>query len=876
MLCSRSVLPQTDFLQAVTAFLDIDIDEFDEDVVLDLLSNFVVSYTTESGVQSFRFAHLTVREFLERKPEYSVESSNLFAAEVSLLTLIGCSGSPNASRFVQGLGLDTSTFIPFSEVESHTKGIHDYCIRFWGDHCELAGAENRAAESKHLHRLLHFFLFDDSDENCPQGRWWRSYPRFLPGKTRSSSHIKRFFYDHERSSDRALYLASRYGFVEIVNLARPEVFDAHLQAECAMAAATHQQHSVLRSFLDIKCHTRWLQDVLFQMVDLGDANGVREFLPLLEPTEVTAHMLSRTRSPEIILMLLDHNSDLQITAKIVEEYGWAPGCISAYLSRAPDLEITSRILENAIASMDFDSFKRLVDRVDPAMITCDVIAVALFQEHLGPHVLRMTELLLERTGRIEVTDDAMMQAVSNSSNPEMMKKLIDRGWPLGPHIIEFGAMYASEDVFQVLFQAANAKVTPRLLELAAANYKDGARMVKLLVGLFDGTVGGETWDRMLIRCARNTLWGQETMGMLLGLKPTMKIAEKVFLAALETSWKDHGMFNRILDDNRELEITDNVVRYALERLKYDETIRKILDRHGCSVISCDMMLGAVRNRLYGDEMTKLLLQREGMLERPSLEVLNAVIGNDHSGYEVLQMLESRFGQFTFTDADLERASSGSLKMLKLVLARCGTARIPGSVLQAAASRAHLDVLKHLLQLYDGPITREMVVAAAGNQGSGAEKFKLVWDLAPEVKPCREIFLAAAKTGDGNLSLVMDRLEDESVCQAVLDAAVQSRTSCYAIVRTFLQRGVPIKISNKTVMDAIRSGNGRILSLVLDHVAEFKVTQEMVDLALELEDSDCLMIFDRQESSMGLDLQGVQQWMSGFWKTAWSGQFDLGS
>lgn len=51
---------------------------------------------------------------------------------------------------------------------------------------------------------------------------------------------------------------------------------------------------------------------------------------------------------------------------------------------------------------------------------------------------------------------------------------------------------------------------------------------------------------------------------------------------------------------------------------------------------------------------------------------------------------------------------------------------------------------------------------------------------------------------------------------------------------------------------------------------------MVDLALELEDSDCLMIFDRQESSMGLDLQGVQQWMSGFWKTAWSGQFDLGS
>lgn len=876
MLCSQAILPQKDFFQAITAFLDVDVDDFDEDVILDLLNNFVVSYTTESGVQSFRFAHLSVREFLETKPEYCVSSSNSFAAEVSLLTLIGCSGSPSASRFVQELGLDASTFIPFSEVESHTKVIHDYCIRFWAEHCELAGGANRTADSKHLNRLLHYFLFDDSDENCPVSRWWRSYHRLL-GISRHAFAMKNFFYDHEQSADRALFLASCYGFDEIVSMERPEVLSAHLQTECSMAAAIHQQHSVLRSLLDTTNNRGLLQELVFQMVVLRDVDGVREFLKLLEPAEVTKLMLARARRPEIISMLLDHNRGIQITTKMVEENGWASDCINVYLDRAPDLEITSGILSNAIGNMGFDSFKRLVDRADPAIITSNVIAVAVFKAHVGPHVLPIMELLLERAGEIEVNDVAMIQAVVNSKSPEMVKRLIDQGWILAPRIIEYGARTATKEAFQVLFGASGANVTPRLLELAAANDREGDRVVTLLVNLLDDAVDDETWNRMLVRCARNRSRGQETMGVLLPLKPTTKVGEKVFLVALEMDSDDHRtlnrMLNRMLDENRELEITDSVVRCALEKMKYDETITKILDRHGCPVISCDMMIGAVSNSLFGDEMTKLLLHREGMLEPPSAEVRNAVICNDLSGYEILQMLESRFGNFTFTDADLESAASGSLKMLKLILNRRGISHTPGSLIQEAASCAHLDVLKHVLQLYDGPFGRDMVVAAAGNGGSGAEKFKLIWDLAPDVKPCPELFLEAAKAGEDNLNLILDRLEDESLCQTVLDATVQSRDDCYDLVRTFLRRGAPVKISQKTFMDAIESGNGEILGLVLNHMPEFEITQEIVDLAVEREDYGCLLILDREASPTELNLQGVREGVSRLFRTAWVRDFD---
>jgi hypothetical protein len=55
------------------------------------------------------------------------------------------------------------------------------------------------------------------------------------------------------------------------------------------------------------------------------------------------------------------------------------------------------------------------------------------------------------------------------------------------------------------------------------------------------------------------------------------------------------------------------------------------------------------------------------------------------------------------------------------------------------------------QLYTNPtLSRETVVAVAGSCGNSAEKFRLVWDLAPDVKPCPEIFPDLLPCSSGNL------------------------------------------------------------------------------------------------------------------------------
>ncbi|KAB8210434.1 hypothetical protein BDV34DRAFT_220572 [Aspergillus parasiticus] len=125
--------------------------------------------------------------------------------------------------------------------------------------------------------------------------------------------------------------------------------------------------------------------------------------------------------------------------------------------------------------------------------------------------------------------------------------------------------------------------------------------------------------------------------------------------------KGNTILDIILEDGREMEIIDAVIENTLKFLDYDETIPKLLDRHGLTEVSNHLLLSAVQNHRFGDEMTKLLLHRYTVVERQSLEVIEAVLRNGRSGYETVQILESRFGPFEFNETQaLIVAGTGSL------------------------------------------------------------------------------------------------------------------------------------------------------------------------------------------------------------------------
>ena len=67
------------------------------DQILDICCNLVVFDTT---LDTFRFVHLSVREFLEKRQEYNSTITNSLAAEACLLGLVSAVYNPAVQMFL--------------------------------------------------------------------------------------------------------------------------------------------------------------------------------------------------------------------------------------------------------------------------------------------------------------------------------------------------------------------------------------------------------------------------------------------------------------------------------------------------------------------------------------------------------------------------------------------------------------------------------------------------------------------------------------------------------------------------------------------------------------------------------------------------------
>ncbi|KAF1946986.1 hypothetical protein EJ02DRAFT_331027, partial [Clathrospora elynae] len=87
LLCAQRTLHADEFLTAVSIDLrgESDPDPVSKELVLDICNNFVVF---DSQLDTFRFAHLSVREFLEQRPEYDQPATNRLIAEVCLWSVL--------------------------------------------------------------------------------------------------------------------------------------------------------------------------------------------------------------------------------------------------------------------------------------------------------------------------------------------------------------------------------------------------------------------------------------------------------------------------------------------------------------------------------------------------------------------------------------------------------------------------------------------------------------------------------------------------------------------------------------------------------------------------------------------------------------------
>jgi hypothetical protein len=163
LLCAQTQMKSSEFCIAVAMNLKTSPEDLTKERILNLCHNFVVF---DDGLDTFRFAHLYVREFLEKQPENSQELCHIFVVEVCLLQLVGSSRCSAVESFLDNeCAIDTQGKLA-STVETGSSGLHRYVVIFWRKHWQMTGENARKGNARFVKVFL-FFLFGGSELDSP-------------------------------------------------------------------------------------------------------------------------------------------------------------------------------------------------------------------------------------------------------------------------------------------------------------------------------------------------------------------------------------------------------------------------------------------------------------------------------------------------------------------------------------------------------------------------------------------------------------------------------------------------------------------------------------------------------------------------------------
>ena len=243
LLSLQTPLKHEEFLQALSFCGDDKTDVSAEDL-LDFGCNFLV---LDAELDVFRFAHLSVREYLDTRSEYGPECSHALAAQFCLRHL--CTSNPSGPFLIPRdhssddgatLGADDrimSWRIDPTQSDYYTREhlgyhelsypfldhVHEYACAYWADH--LAGS----GHLRFLHPLndmLRKFAVDTSQEVSPWFMYWNRLAVHMVYSKKCASSDKRWLQNRDEISIRDmvhnpadyLFAASAWGFCDLLDL----------------------------------------------------------------------------------------------------------------------------------------------------------------------------------------------------------------------------------------------------------------------------------------------------------------------------------------------------------------------------------------------------------------------------------------------------------------------------------------------------------------------------------------------------------------------------------------------------------------------------------------------------------------------------------
>ena len=491
--------------------------------------------------------------------------------------------------------------------------------------------------------------------------------------------------------------------------------------------------------------------------------------------------------------------------------------------RGEEIRITEGVIKAAVGNkMSGRDITRLLfdKRGEEIRITEEVVKAAVGNEVSGRDI---TRLLFDKRGEeIHITEEVVKAAVGNEvSGRDITRLLFDkRGEEI--HITEEVIKTAVKnrmnggDITHLLLKQRGGEITitEGVIKAAVGNKMSGRPLTRLLLEEHGRQV--QITESLVCLIARN--FDAQTMDILLKQRgEEITITEEVIKAVVENKWSGRRIIHLLLKGyGRKVQITDTLV--CLIARNFDaQTMDVLLKQRGGEItITEGVIKAAVGNEMSGVDITHLLFDERGEEIHITEGVIKAAVGNEISGRPLTRLLLEEHGrQVQITES------------LVCLIARNFDAQTMDILLKQRGEEI--------------TITEEVIKAAVGNEVSGGDITRLLFDKrGEEITITEEVIKAAVKnrkSGRDITRLLFDKRGEEiTITEEVIKAAINNRMSGGDITRLlFDERGEEITITEEVVKTAV--GNeitGEEITRLLfeKRGEEITITEEVIKAAVE--------------------------------------------
>jgi ankyrin repeat protein len=570
LLCAQWTLTSTEFLTAISMTPRRRFGRVSKDQVLKICRNLVVFDTT---LDTFRFAHLSVREFLEKHPEYDITAINCLAAETCLFKLVCAAPNPASERFLSEHGQPLARESPLSD------DFGEYSTIYWAVHCQLA-AHKRAQGV--LRDFFLFFLSNESDPTSPFTVWTNQLRRSLYSDKR---HFDERLENSIAVSAGPLFVACSFDFSEVIgNQVAKRIFQTDLVNSQGLTA------------LEVAANHGSCEAISVLLTD--------QLTPVTRRT-VKAAARNWDSGKEVMTLLLDRRgTDIQITEEVVEAAAgnWRSGKEVMMLlldRRGTDVQIMKEVVKAAAGNWDRGKVMTLLldRRGTDIQITEEVVKAAAGNRDSGKV---MMTLLLDRRGTdVQITEEVVKAAAGNwDSGKEVMTLLLDRRGTdvqITEEVVKAAAGNgcSGKEVITLLLdrRGTDVQITEEVVKAAAQNERSGKEVMTLLL---DRWLTNDAHPRhedipakhhIALLQAAACIGHQEIMTQLLqaGVNINTDIEKLGIILHIAVYEGHNGMVQMLIENGANINSRDyhDWTPYTIALMSRQDIILSILSKYGC-------------------------------------------------------------------------------------------------------------------------------------------------------------------------------------------------------------------------------------------------------------------------------------------------------